>query len=192
MAWERQSGHWKMLVARGLSHGEIVLGKWCALVALAALALLLCAPYAVVLSLLGAEPVGLLVAGYLALGVYAASMAAIGIAAGAMTPYPPVAYLIAAAIGLFFQYIFGMLAEWFAGGWLRVFDHFHFGYHLQNLFAGRLEFSAVVFFASSIAFFLWLARLPWAVRRNRPILSLSKAAARAPSDAPAASTSGAS
>ena len=159
-AEERRSGSIELLLSLPVTSLSAVLGKYFAAWAVAGIGLMLTTPIWASVNYLGRADNGVIAAGYLGSFLMAGSYLAIGTFVSAMTRNQVVAFIIAATVSFLFTASgLGVVLEFFSG-WaprslLDAVAHFSFLEHFRDLARGVVDLRDVVFFASTIVFFLF-------------------------------------
>jgi ABC-2 type transport system permease protein len=147
---ERKSGTLELLVTKPVSDWQIVWGKFLAAVLLIAITLALTMPYYITISFIGKMDHGAVWMGYLGLLLMSASYISIGLFASSITNNQIVAFLLALFIGIFFQLIFGLLANastgWFAG----LMSYLSLQTHYESMARGVIDSKDLIYFFSLI------------------------------------------
>ena len=156
IAEERRAGSFDLLRSYPLTEHAIVIGKYLAALGMLVLMLTLVWAYPLLLAWLGRPDLPAAAVGYLGLGLVGAAFAAIGCFASAMTDKQ----VLAAAVA-FFGASCLWLAEWparnTAGVLKAVLSGLSIRAHLLDFFNGILATPHVVFYASSVVLWLYLA-----------------------------------
>ena len=159
-AEERKSGSIELLLTLPVSTASAVLGKFVAAWAIAGLSLSLTATVWITVNYLGTPDNGAIAAGYLGSFVMAGSYLAIGAFVSAMTRNQIVAFIIAAAVCFLFtasglSVVLEFFSGWAPGPVLDAVANFSFLEHFRGIARGVVDLRDVVFFASTIVFFLF-------------------------------------
>jgi ABC-2 type transport system permease protein len=147
-AEENRSGTIELLLTRPIKDWQLIGGKFLATLLLIIIALALTIPYYITVSSLGNIDHGAVLTGYLGLILISAAYISIGLFTSSISSNQIVAYLLALLIGIFFQIIFGLLANSFSGvlgdiiGYLSLSDHF------DSISRGVIDSRDLLFFLS--------------------------------------------
>jgi len=147
-AEENRSGTIELLLTRPVKDWQIIGGKFLATLLLIVFALVLTLPYYITVSSLGPIDHGAVLTGYLGLILISAAYIGIGLFTSSISNNQIVAYLLALLIGIFFQIIFGLLANSTSGilgdvvGYLSLSDHF------DSISRGVIDLRDLLFFLS--------------------------------------------
>ncbi|WP_456387844.1 Gldg family protein [Desulfolithobacter sp.] len=171
---ERRAGTLESLLTSPVSPLHLVLGKFCAGLALVALALLLTLPLPATVSLLGPLDWGPVIGGYVASLFLAAAYIAIGLNMSGRTDNPIVALILTVAVAGFF-YLLGTptLTTLFGhsiGGLLKLIGT---GSRFESITRGVLDLRDIYYYISIVGIFLSLnllslERFRWAGNPTRP------------------------
>ena len=115
LAEENKSGTIELLLTKAVTDRQVVLGKFLACFLLVAIAILSTLPYYITLANIGNVDHGAIISGYLGLLLMSAAYVSIGLYTSSVTNNQIIAFLLALAVGLFFQLIFNVLAGNFSG-----------------------------------------------------------------------------
>ena len=153
LAEEKKNGTIEVLLTMPVTAWEIVLGKFTAILAMIAFALLLTLPYYFTISSLGQVDHGAVWCGYLALLFLSGFYISIGIFASSISNNQIVGFLLALLIGILFQFIFEVLATGSTGLSGHILSYLSVGSHYQSMARGVIDSKDIVYFLS----FTWLA-----------------------------------
>lgn len=159
LAEERRSGTLELLLTKAVSNRQVVLGKFVACLLMVGIALLFTLPYYFTVSQLGDMDHGATLAGYFGLLLMSAAYIAIGLFASSITNNQIVAFLLALFIGIFFHFLFDVLAAGATGFWGELFSTLSMSRHVDSITRGVLDSKDLVYFLSLTAFGLLLAEL---------------------------------
>lgn len=146
LAEERKSGTLELLLTKAVSDREVVLGKFLAVLALIAIALLGTLPYYMSVAFLGPMDHGAALCGYLALLMMSAAYAGIGLYASSITTNQITAFLLALLIASTFHILFGLLASDRTGISGQVLGYLSTGTHFDSMSRGVIDLRDMVFF----------------------------------------------
>ena len=152
---ERKLGTDELLLTLPGTDLEIVLGKYLAVLGIYTASLILSLSYVGVLFYLGAPDLGLMASNYVGYWFAGASLIAVGMLASLLTRNSTVAFI---AAGLFCAVLVvaGPAAAAVAPGLGRAFDALGVFLHFDDFAKGIISLSALVYFVSVGAFFIYL------------------------------------
>ena len=159
-AEERKSGSIELLLTLPVTTLSAVLGKFVAAWAIAGLSLLLTATIWITVNFLGSPDNGAIAAGYLGSFFMAGGYLAIGAFVSAMTRNQIIAFIVSAALCFLFTASGLSVVLEFFSGWaprpvLDAVANFSFLDHFRGIAHGVVDLRDVVFFVSTIVFFLF-------------------------------------
>jgi ABC-2 type transport system permease protein len=171
-AEERRNGTIELLMTLPVQPWQIVLGKWLAAWAFAALALVLTVPLWITVNVLGSPDNGVIVASYIGSWLMAGAFLALASAVSALTKSQVLAFIGATAVSFLFvmagfDLVIAAVRPWAPAFVIEAVRSMSFFGLFQHITDGVLELPAIVFFISLIAFCLWL---------NVRVLDVKKAA----------------
>ncbi len=156
IAEEKKSGTLELLVTLPVRDVEIVLGKFLAALILLAVALLLTFAYPMTIATLGDPDGGAIAGGYLGLLLMGASYLAIGMFTSGLTQNQIVAFITGFVL-IFAFYMLDKVVIFFPGAIASILEYLSITYHLDNIARGIIDTRDVIYFASVITVFLYLA-----------------------------------
>ncbi len=159
IAEENKSGTIELLLTKAITSRQIVLGKFLACLLLIAITLLFTISYYITVSQLGNMDHGATICGYLGLLLMSAGYIAIGLFASSVTNNQIVAFLLALLIGVFFHFIFDMMAYGSTGFVGQLLSVLSVNKHYDSLSKGVLDTKDIIFFASLTLSGLFLSEL---------------------------------
>ncbi len=166
-AEEQHSGTIELLLTHPVSFWQVVIGKALGAFYLILLAIALTLPYYITIALTGKIDHGATISGYSGLLILSATYISIGIFASTLSKNQIVAFLIAIGIGIFFQLIFGLIAN-VTNGWLAsFFDFLNFRSHYETIIRGVWDTKDLIYFGSIIYFFLYASVTVLFIRKYR-------------------------
>ncbi len=162
-AEERKTGTIELLMTLPITLPQAILGKFLAAWLFTGVALALTFPMWITVSYLGEPDHGAVLAGYLGSFLMAGGFLAIGSAVSAVTKNQVIAFVIAVVICFAFV-ITGLpgfleFFEWLPDVVVDAIASFSFITHFDSIAKGLIDLRDLVFFASLIAFFLFLNAL---------------------------------
>jgi ABC-2 type transport system permease protein len=160
-AEERRSGTIEILMTLPVAPWQIVLGKWLAAWAFAALALVLTMPLWITVNWLGSPDNGVILASYLGSWLMAGAFLALAAAISGLTKSQVLAFIAATAVSFLFvmagyDLVISTVSSWAPEVVIDAVRSMSFLQHFQHITDGVLEFPSIVFFVSLIVFCLWL------------------------------------
>jgi ABC-2 type transport system permease protein len=159
LAEEKKTGTIEMLLTKPVTDRQVILGKYLATIILIAVALLLTLPFFVTIARIGNMDAGATISGYLALLLISAAYASIGLFSSSITNNQIVAFLTALFIGIFFHFLFQMIASGMKGLFGQIVNFFSMTVHFESLSRGVLDSKDIIYFGSVIFLGLFLAEL---------------------------------
>lgn len=150
LAEENKSGTIELLSTKPVSDAQIVGGKFLASLLLIAISLLCTIPYYITIAFLGNVDHGAVLGGYFGLLLVSAAYTSIGIFASSVTSNQIIAFLLALFIGIFFHWLFGLLAASFSGGMGATFSFLSARTHFDSLSRGVVDSRDLIYFLSII------------------------------------------
>ena len=156
LAEEKKAGTIELLLTKGVSDRQVVLGKFLACFLLIAITLAFTLPYYIQIAGIGNIDHGAVWCGYLGLLLMSAAYIGIGIFASSITNNQIVAFLLALFISIFFHWLFGMLSS--MGGFLgTIFDTLNLQNHYESITRGVIDTKDLIYFLSIAALGVFLA-----------------------------------
>ena len=165
LAEEKKTGTIEMLLTKSVNDRQLVLGKWLACFLLVAIALLFTIPYYITVASLGDIDHGATISGYLALLLMSGMYVSIGIFASSLTNNQIVAFLLALLIGIFFHFLFGIMAGGMSGWIGEILDTLSLSNHFESISRGVLDSKDLIYFISITLFGLFMAEYMIAKRK---------------------------
>ena len=159
LAEENKTGTIEMLLTKPVTDRQVIMGKYLATLLLVAVALLLTLPFFFTVAGIGNLDVGATISGYLALLLISAAYASIGIFSSSISNNQIVAFLTSLFIGIFFHFLFQMIASGMKGMFGQVINFMSMTVHFESLSRGVLDTKDIVYFGSVIFLGLFLAEL---------------------------------
>jgi len=143
---ENRMGTLKLLLTKPVSNWQVVMGKYLSSIILIGIALLLTIPYLFTIASIGNVDTGQVFSGYLALLLFSTMYLSIGMFTSSITNNQIVSYLLALFIGIFFQVIFGMLAQNAPGIVGGILDYLSSTTHFESMTRGLIDSRDLIFF----------------------------------------------
>ena len=159
IAEEKKTGTIEMLLTKAVTDRQVILGKYLAMILLIIIALLFTLPWVITISKLGNIDTGGVICGYLALILMSAAYTSIGLFASSLTNNQIVAFLSALFIGLFFHFIFEIIAGDMTGSIGKVINYLSVNTHFESLSRGVVDSKDLVYFGSVIFLGLFLTEV---------------------------------
>jgi ABC-2 type transport system permease protein len=159
LAEERKTGTIELLLTKAITDREVVIGKFLAALSLVAIALLFTLLYVITLANIGNLDIGETISGYLGLMLISAAYVSIGLYASSITNNQIVAFLIALFVGIFFQFIFEILANSLSGTVGKIFSLLSLSAHFESISRGVIDTRDLIYFISIVAIGLLLSEL---------------------------------
>jgi ABC-type transport system involved in multi-copper enzyme maturation, permease component len=150
LAEEKKSGTIELLLTKPLTDWQVVLGKFLGSLLLICIALALTLPYYITVACLGPVDHGAVWTGYLGLILMSATYISIGIFTSSVTNNQIVSVLLALIIGIFFHWIFDMVASSFTGFLGELFNYLSASSHYESVTRGVVDTKDLVYFFSII------------------------------------------
>ena len=152
-AEERRTGMIELLMTLPVTTTQLVVGKFLAGWAFAAVALLLTLPLWLTVNWLGSPDNGVILAGYFGSLLMAAAFLAVSAAVSALTKNQVIAFIGAALlcfvlISAGLDLVLGLLRDWAPQGVTRLIQSFSVLQHFTRFTSGILEVTGVIFFVS--------------------------------------------
>lgn len=160
-AEERRSGTIELLMTLPVSTTSLVLGKFLAAWAFAAIALALTFPLWITVNYLGEPDNGVIIASYLGSWLMAGAFLAVAALVSVFTRNQVIAFIVAAIVSFVLvmlgsDLVLSSLQGWMPDAALQWLSSMSFINHFGRLTRGVLEAGTVFFFASLIVLCLWL------------------------------------
>ena len=159
LAEENKSGTLEMLLTKPVTDRQVIIGKYFATLILIAVALLFTLPYFITVSSIGNIDTGATICGYFALMLISAAYASIGLFTSSITNNQIVAFLTALFIGIFFHFLFGMIASGMRGFMGQLIMYLSMTVHFESLSRGVVDSKDLIYFGSVIFLGLFLTEV---------------------------------
>ena len=150
VAEEKKAGTLELLLTKPLTDWQVVLGKFLGSLLLVCIALALTLPYYITVASLGPIDHGSVWTGYLGLILMSATYISIGIFTSSVTNNQIISFLLALFIGIFFHWIFDMVASSFTGFIGETFNYLSVSSHYESVTRGVVDTKDLVYFFSVI------------------------------------------
>lgn len=148
LAEEKKSGTIELLLTKSITDRQLVVGKWLACFLLVAIALLFTIPYYITVARLGDIDHGATLSGYLGLLLMSSVYISVGIFASSLTNNQIVAFLLALLIGIFFHFLFGVIASSSSGVLGEILNTLSIQNHFESISRGVLDSKDLIYFIS--------------------------------------------
>ncbi len=148
LAEEHRTGTLELLFTMPVSHLQIVTGKLLSTLLLILISLLLTLPYFITITSIGPADTGAIISGYLGLILISCVYASIGLFASSLTNNQIVSFLLALFIGIFFHFLFGIIADTFTGTLGNVLYFLSTRTHFESISRGVIDSSDIIYFFS--------------------------------------------
>ncbi len=159
LAEEKKTGTIELLLTKAVSNRQVVLGKFFACLMLVGIALLFTLPYYYTVSKLGNIDHGATISGYFSLILMSAAYIAIGLFASSITNNQIVAFLLALLIGIFFHFLFDVMAGNASGMMGEILDSLSLRQHFESMQRGVIDSKDLIYFVSIILLGVSLSEL---------------------------------
>jgi ABC-2 type transport system permease protein len=167
IAEEKKTGTIELLLTKGVSDREVILGKFLSAFILVALALVCTIPYLITVYNIGKLDIGQALSGYAGLLLMSGVYISIGLYASSITSNQIVAFLTALSIGLFFHIIFDVLSENLPGIAADIAAGLSLSNHFESISRGVLDTRDLIYFLSVIVVGLFLSELSLTKRNTQ-------------------------
>lgn len=158
-AEEKKSGTIELLLTKNITNRQLVVGKWLACLLMVGITLLFTLPYYFTVASIGNIDHGATLCGYLALVLMSAMYISLGIFASSLTNNQVVAFLLSIVIGIFFHFIFGILAFGSSGVVADLLDTLSLNSHYDSLSRGIIDTKDLIYFGSMILIGILLSEI---------------------------------
>jgi ABC-2 type transport system permease protein len=167
IAEEKKTGTIELLLTKGVSDREVILGKFLSALILVTLALVCTIPYLVTVYNIGKLDIGQALSGYAGLLLMSGVYISIGLYASSITSNQIVAFLTALSIGLFFHIIFDVLSENLPGIAADIAAGLSLSNHFESISRGVVDTRDLIYFLSVIVVGLFLSELSLTKRNTQ-------------------------
>lgn len=157
LAEEKKSGTLEMLLTKSINDRQLILGKWLACFMLVAIALLFTLPYYITIARIGDIDHGATISGYLGLLLMSAVYISIGLFASSLTNNQIVAFLLSLLIGIFFHFLFDIMASGTSGWISELLSTLSLSNHFESISRGVLDSKDLIYFISITLFGILLS-----------------------------------
>ncbi len=147
-AEENRSGTLELLLTRDVTDWQVILGKFFACLDLIIIALLCTLPYYITVASLGDVDHGAIISGYFGLIFMSSVYISIGLLASAMNKNQFVAFLVTLFVGIFFHFVFGMIAANITGVLGEAISFLSLQEHFASITRGVVDSRDLIYFIS--------------------------------------------
>ncbi|MBP8724585.1 MAG: ABC transporter permease subunit [Saprospiraceae bacterium] len=159
IAEENKSGTIELLLTKAITPRQVIIGKFLACLSLIAITLAFTASYCITVSQLGNMDHGATLSGYLGLLLLSGAYISIGLLASSLTNNQIIAFLLALLMGVFFHFLFDMMAYSSRGAIAGLLSSLSASRHFDSLSRGVIDSKDLLFFISLMVAGLYLAEL---------------------------------
>ncbi|MBN2056213.1 ABC transporter permease [bacterium] len=156
-AEEKKLGTMELLMTLPVRESEVIVGKFMAAFLFLAIAIILTAPIAITLNLVGDPDMGPIYGGYLGALLLGGAYLAIGLFSSSLTENQIVAFIIGVFICFILLFTGSDILLFALPGWLvAIFKFIGLGSHFDSIGRGVVDSRDVIYYLSVIGFFLFL------------------------------------
>lgn len=148
LAEEKKTGTLELLLTKAVTYRQVIMGKFWACLGMVAIALLFTLPYYITIASIGNMDHGATISGYLGLLLMSAAYISIGLFTSSITNNQIVAFLMALFIGIFFHFLFDVLASGSTGFLGELFSTLSLSQHFDSITRGVLDTKDIIYFLS--------------------------------------------
>jgi len=159
LAEEKKTGTIELLLTKAVTDRQVVLGKFLSCFLMVAITLALTLPYYITITYLGKVDHGAIWSGYLGLLLLSAAYISIGFFASSITSNQIVAFLLALSIGIFFQFLFEVIAGGMTGFIGELFSTLSLSMHFESISRGVIDSKDLIYFLSIVVLGLYLSEI---------------------------------
>ena len=159
IAGERNNGTLEVILTKPVTDLQLIIGKFVAVLILIIISLALTLSYYITVANIGPIDHGATIMAYFGLILMSAAYISIGIFASSLTNNQIIAFLLALFIGIFFQFIFGTIAQYFPGFIGNTLNYLSISTHFESIIRGVVDSRDIIFFLSIIVLGLFGAEL---------------------------------
>jgi len=157
LAEEKKTGTIELLLTKSVSNRQVILGKFLSCFLMVCIALLFTLPYYFTVASIGDIDHGATLCGYFGLLLMSGAYIALGLFASGITNNQIVAFLLALFIGIFFQFLFGIMASGMTGWFGEILNTLSMTNHIDSISRGVIDSKDLIYFITIIVFGLFLA-----------------------------------
>lgn len=159
LAEEKKTGTIELLLTKAVTDRQVVFGKFLSCFLMVAITLALTLPYYITITYLGKVDHGAIWSGYLGLLLLSAAYISIGLFASSITSNQIVAFLLALSIGIFFQFLFEVIAGGMTGFIGELFSTLSLSMHFESISRGVIDTKDLIYFLSIVVLGLYLSEI---------------------------------
>ena len=148
LAEENRAGTLELLITMPVNYTQIVSGKFLSTLLLILISLGLTLPYYITIAGIGPVDHGQVFSGYLGLILISSVYISIGLFASSTTNNQIVSFLLSLFIGIFFHFLFGMIAGNFTGWLGSLFYFLSTNNHFESISRGVIDSRDIFYFLS--------------------------------------------
>ncbi|MFQ5448384.1 MAG: ABC transporter permease subunit [Saprospiraceae bacterium] len=164
-AEERRTGTIELLLTKNVTHRQVAVGKFLSCFLMVCIALAFTLPYYFSVASLGNIDHGATLCGYLGLLLMSGAYISIGLFASSITNNQIVAFLLALFIGIFFHFLFDIIASGLTGWLGEFFSMLSVSQHFDSISRGVIDTKDLLFFGTIIVLGLLLAE--WNITKTK-------------------------
>jgi len=164
-AEEKRTGTIELLLTKNVTNRQVTAGKFLSCFLMVCIALAFTLPYYISVASIGNIDHGATLCGYLGLLLMSGAYISIGLFASSITNNQIVAFLLALFIGVFFHFLFDIIASGLTGWMGEFFNMLSISSHFDSISRGLIDTKDLLYFASIIALGLFLAE--WNVSKTK-------------------------
>jgi ABC-2 type transport system permease protein len=150
IAEEKKSGTIELLLTKPITDWQMIFGKFLSGLVLIMITLAFTLPYYFSIASIGSIDHGAVWCGYLGLILMSAAYLSIGLFTSSVTNNQIVALLLALIIGIFFHFIFGIMAGNLKGTIGEVLNYISISDHFESIARGVIDTKDIIYFFSLI------------------------------------------
>ncbi len=150
IAEEKKSGTLELLLTKPITDWQVILGKFTGTLILICIALALTLPYYITVASLGPVDHAAVWCGYLGLILMSAVYISLGIFTSSISNNQIVGFLLALFIGVFFHFIFEILAGSMSGIFGEVLSFLSISSHFESISRGVIDTKDLIYLFSLI------------------------------------------
>jgi len=148
VAEEKKTGTIELLLTKPVTDWQVIMGKFTAAIVLIGIALLLTLPYYITIASIGPIDHGAVWTGYFGLILMSGVYISIGLFTSSITDNQIVSFLLALFIGVFFHWIFQIIASGLTGFLSEIVNYLSISSHYESLSRGVIDTKDLIYFVS--------------------------------------------